>query len=210
MITQMSSAIAFGRRSLVAILRGITPDDALPIADALVRAGFPVIEIPLNSPSPILSIARIADRFGDQCIIGAGTVLTAKEVFEVADAGGRLIVSPNTDPNVIHATRRCGLISMPGALSPTEVLAALDAGANAIKLFPAELISPQVVKALLAITPPDTLMLPVGGITPKHMADYLAAGATGFGIGSALYSPGTSASNVYRVARHFVDTLAAL
>ena len=210
MITQMSSAIAFGRRSLVAILRGITPDDALPIADALVRAGFPVIEIPLNSPSPILSIARIADHFGDQCIIGAGTVLTAKEVSEVADAGGRLIVSPNTNPNVIHATRRCGLISMPGALSPTEVLAALDAGANAIKLFPAELISPHVVKALLAITPPDTLMLPVGGITPKHMADYLAAGATGFGIGSALYSPGTSASNVYRVARHFVDTLAAL
>ena len=141
----MSSAIGFGRRSLVAILRGITPDEALPIAEALVRADLPIIEIPLNSPSPILSIARIADHFGDQCIIGAGTVLPAGKVSEVADAGGRLIVSPNTDPKVIRAARRCGLLSMPGALRPTEVLAALDAGANAIKLFPSELISPHVV-----------------------------------------------------------------
>ena len=170
MIAQMSSAIGFGQRSLVAILRGITPEEALPIAEALVRAGFPIIEIPLNSPSPILSIARIADHFGDQCIIGAGTVLTAEEVSEVADAGGHLIVSPNTNPNVIRATRRCGLLSMPGALSPTEVLTALDAGANAIKLFSAELISPHVVKALLAVTPPGTLMLPVGGIKEKILA----------------------------------------
>jgi 2-dehydro-3-deoxyphosphogalactonate aldolase len=199
-----------GRRTLIAILRGITPDEVLPVVEALVRAEFPIIEVPLNSPSPFESIARIVDNFGNSCLVGAGTVLTVEEVSRVADAGGQLIVSPNTNPDVILETRKSGLLSMPGALSPTEVFTAQDAGASAIKLFPAELAPPRVVRALLAVTPPGTLVVPVGGITPQKMSDYLAAGAAGFGIGSALYSPGKSATDVYAVALEFVQTLARL
>jgi len=206
----MASSESLGARSLIAILRGITPDEALPVAEALVRAGFSIIEIPLNSPSPFDSIARIVDGFGSQCLVGAGTVLTVEQVSQVADAGGQLIVSPNTNPDVICHARKSGLLSMPGAMSPTEVLAAQETGASAIKLFPAELISPPVVKALLAVTLPGTLFFPVGGITPQKMSDYLAAGAAGFGIGSALYSPGKALSDVHEVALDFVQTLARL
>ena len=206
----MASSESLGARSLIAILRGITPDEALPVAEALVRAGFSIIEIPLNSPLPFDSIARIADEFGSQCLVGAGTVLTVEEVSQVADVGGQLIVSPNTNPDVIRQARKSGLLSMPGAMSPTEVLAAQEAGASAIKLFPAELISPPAVKALLAVTRPGTLFFPVGGITPQKMSDYLAAGATGFGIGSALYSPGKSPSDVHEVALEFIQALTNL
>ena len=206
----MASSESLGARSLIAILRGITPDEALPVAEALVRAGFSIIEIPLNSPSPFDSIARIADEFGSQCLVGAGTVLTVEEVSQVADGGGQLIVSPNTNPDVIRHTLNSGLLSMPGGMSPTEMLAAQEAGASAIKLFPAELISPPVVKALLAVTRPGTLFFPVGGITPQKMSDYLAAGATGFGIGSALYSPGKSPSDVHEVALEFIQALTNL
>ena len=206
----MASSESLGARSLIAILRGITPDEALPVAEALVRAGFSIIEIPLNSPLPFDSIARIADEFGSQCLVGAGTVLTVEEVSQVADVGGQLIVSPNTNPDVIRQARKSGLLSMPGAMSPTEVLAAQEAGASAIKLFPAELISPPAVKALLAVTRPGTLFFPVGGITPQKMSDYLAAGAAGFGIGSALYSPGKSPSDVHEVALEFIQALTNL
>ena len=196
------------RRSLIAILRGITPREALPVSESLIKAGIRIIEVPLNSPMPFDTITEIDKCFGDNCAVGAGTVLTAEEVQQVADTGAKLIVSPNTDPRVIAATRQAGLFSMPGALSPTEALTALGAGADAIKLFPAALILPRGVRALRAVISPDTRIFPVGGITPKHIAEYVSAGATGFGIGSALYVPGTSAADVHQRACEFVAALA--
>lgn len=193
---------------LVAILRGLTPDEAESVGEALVEAGFRLIEVPLNSPRPLESIARLAARFGEVATIGAGTVTAVAQVAEVRDAGGALIVSPHADERVIAATVAEGLVSLPGFLTPSEAFAALGAGAHALKLFPAEAASPAVLKAQRAVLPPEVPVLPVGGIVPESLAPWLAAGADGFGLGSALYRPGLTASEVSERAQRFVAALA--
>lgn len=190
---------------LVAILRGLTPAEAPAIGAALVEAGFRILEVPLNSPRPLESIALLAGAFGGQCLVGAGTVLAPAQVAEVAAAGGRLVVMPHSDPAVIRAARDAGLRCAPGVATPTEAFAALQAGADALKLFPAEQLPPAVLKAWRSVLPAGTPLLPVGGITPERMAAYRDAGAAGFGIGSALYAPGVSAAEVARRAAAFVD-----
>mgnify|MGYP001766705339 CR=1 FL=1 len=192
---------AFAELPLVAILRGLDPALAVETGEALVEAGFRLIEVPLNSPQPLLSIQRLADAVGDRALIGAGTVLTGRAVGEVADAGGRIVVSPNADVSVIRATKDAGLVSLPGAMTPTEIFAALAAGADAIKLFPGELIPPAAVAAIRAVVPTGTRLLPVGGVGPHNMAEYRAKGAAGFGLGSSLYKPGMSVAEIGRRAR---------
>lgn len=192
---------------LVAILRGLTPDEAEPVGEALVEAGFRLIEVPLNSPQPLESIARLAARFGEVATIGAGTVTTAAQVAEVREEGGTLIVSPHTDERVIAATAEAGLVSLPGYLTPTEAFAALGAGAHALKLFPAEAASPAILRAQRAVLPREVPILPVGGIDAAGLAPWLAAGADGFGLGSALYRPGITAAEVSEGARRFVSAL---
>ncbi|MDM0043916.1 2-dehydro-3-deoxy-6-phosphogalactonate aldolase [Variovorax dokdonensis] len=194
---------AMAQLPLVAILRGLTPQEAAGIGDALVEAGFGLIEVPLNSPQPLESIALLRQRH-PQAVVGAGTVLNTRQVLEVAAAGGELVVSPDAKPAVIAASRQAGLISLPGVMTPTEAFAALDAGAHGLKIFPAEMASPAVVKALLAVLPAGTPILPVGGISPGNMAQWQIAGAAGFGIGSALYKPGKSATAVREDAHAFV------
>ncbi|WP_341989342.1 2-dehydro-3-deoxy-6-phosphogalactonate aldolase [Azorhizobium sp. AG788] len=180
---------------LVAILRGLTPAEAPEIGTALVDAGFTLIEVPLNSPEPLVSIRLLAEAFGDRALIGAGTVLSPADVDAVAAAGGRIIVMPHADLEVIRAAKARGLICTPGVATPTEAFAARAAGADALKLFPAEGIPPVIVKAWRAVLR-DIPLLPVGGIHAGNMAAYRAAGANGFGIGSALYAPGKSAAAV--------------
>jgi 2-dehydro-3-deoxyphosphogalactonate aldolase len=192
------------RMPLVAILRGITPDEVADIGNALVEAGFAIIEVPLNSPMPLESIARLRAAVGEDVLVGAGTVTTTSQVRDVANAGGGLIVSPNYDAEVIYATTDAGLASMPGVATPTEAFAALVSGADALKLFPAELLTPPVVRALRSVLPDDVPLLPVGGITTDKMKDYAAAGATGFGLGSALYKRGDTAAQVSAKAQAFV------
>jgi 2-dehydro-3-deoxyphosphogalactonate aldolase len=189
---------------LVAILRGIAPEEAQAVGDALVAAGWSLLEVPLNSPQPLRSIELLARRF-PQALVGAGTVRTADEVRQVHAAGGRLVVSPHFDARVVECTRELGMISLPGVMTPSEAFAALDAGATALKLFPAELIPPAGVKALRAVLPADVLLMPVGGIAPSTMAGYRAAGANGFGIGSALYKPGMRPQEVAASAQAFAD-----
>lgn len=188
---------------LIAILRGVTLDEIVPVGRALYDAGFRVIEIPLNSPQPFDSIRRLTAELGDDCLIGAGTVLTEAQVAEVDAAGGRLIVSPNANLAVIRASKAAGLVSAPGVATPSEGFAALDAGADSLKLFPAEQLGPAVVKAWRAVFPKELALLPVGGITPDNMGPYVAAGANGFGLGSALYKPGLSAAQVSANAQAF-------
>lgn len=189
---------------LVAILRGITPDEAVPVGLALAEAGFRIVEVPLNSPQPLTSIERLARELGPRCLVGAGTVMGAAQVDAVAQAGGRLIVMPHGDPAVIRAAKSHSLYCAPGIATPGEGFAALAAGADALKLFPAELLTPPVLKALRAVFPSEVLFLPVGGITPQNLAAYVAAGASGFGLGSALYKPGATAQQVASRARDFV------
>ena len=193
---------------LVAILRGLPPEDAVAIGEALVAEGITIIEVPLNSPDPFTSIARLAARLEGRALIGAGTVLGIADVARVAEAGGALVVAPNTDRLVIRAAKAAGMAAAPGCLTPTECFAALEAGADALKLFPAAMASPAVVKALRAVLPRAVPLLPVGGIVPASMAAYRAAGADGFGLGSALYAPGMSAAEVATRARAFTAALA--
>lgn len=195
---------------LIAILRGVTPQEIVPVGLALYEAGFRAIEIPLNSPEPLHSISLLAAELGDRALIGAGTVLSVQQVEEVAQAGGRLIVSPNCNAQVIQASRKLGLFSAPGVATPSEGFAALEAGAHVLKLFPAEQFSPQIVKAWRAVFARDIALLPVGGITPTNMAPYMDAGASGFGLGSALYKPGMGAAEVARNAAAFVSAWQAI
>lgn len=197
-------------RPIIAILRGITPDEAVPITAALIEAGLTSIEVPLNSPDPIASITAMAREFGDCALIGAGTVLAVGQVTQVAQAGGRLVVSPNTDEAVIRATIAAGLQSWPGALTPSECFAALAAGATGLKIFPASIIGPEGVKALRAVLPMETQVYAVGGAGPSNFAEWRKAGVTGFGIGSALYVPGMSVADVGARARAVVAAWDAL
>jgi 2-dehydro-3-deoxyphosphogalactonate aldolase len=204
----MSNPIAFADAMtalpLVAILRGVKPDEAVGIGEALLAAGFRLIEVPLNSPEPLVSIGRLAAALGDKALVGAGTVLSPQDADAVADAGGRLLVMPHTDPAVIARGKARGLTVMPGFATPSEAFQALGAGADALKLFPAEANPPAVLKAMKAVLPKQVPVLPVGGIAPDGMAAYVAAGAAGFGLGSALYKPGASAAEVGAKAQAFV------
>jgi 2-dehydro-3-deoxyphosphogalactonate aldolase len=191
---------------LIAILRGIKPIESAAVAIALHAAGFRLIEVPLNSPDdPFESIARMRKALPSDALIGAGTVLRGEDVERVAAAGGELIVMPHGDKSVIRAAETAGLVCVPGVTTPTEAFAALEAGADALKLFPAELISPPVLKALRSVLPKPARLFAVGGITPDTMAGYVRAGANGFGLGSALYTPGASADHVGERARRFAD-----
>jgi len=194
---------------LVAIIRGVTPDEVEAIGAAIFDAGIRIIEVPLNSPDPLASIRRLADSLGDRALVGAGTVLDPAQISEVAAVGGRLIVSPNTNTAVIRATVAAGLISSPGFFTPSEAFTALDAGAHALKFFPAEAATPAVIKAQKAVLPKDVPLLVVGGIQPDSMQPWLDAGATGFGLGSGLYAPGRSAEDTAQRARAYVAGLRA-
>jgi 2-dehydro-3-deoxyphosphogalactonate aldolase len=189
---------------LIAILRGLEPDRALEVGRVLLDAGFVALEVPLNSPRPFTSIERLAEASGETALIGAGTVRQPGDVGRLANAGGRLVVMPHGDPLVIAEARRLGLFCTPGVATPGEAFAALDAGADALKLFPAEALPPPVVKAWRAVLPKDVWLLPVGGIRPETMAPYLAAGASGFGLGSALFTPGTDLAALAANASAFV------
>lgn len=192
---------------LIAILRGIRPAEAVDVGRVLLAAGFRVIEVPLNSPDPFGSIRALADAYSDRCLIGAGTVLRPEDVALVAEAGGGLVVMPHSDPAVVIAAKRAGLACAPGVATPTEAFAALAAGADALKLFPAEQMPPSVVRAWRAVVPPAVALVPVGGIAPDSIRDYLAAGATAFGLGSALYKAGMPATEVAARAGAFVEAV---
>jgi 2-dehydro-3-deoxyphosphogalactonate aldolase len=192
---------------LIAILRGVKPDEVLAVADALERQGIAIVEVPLNSPQPMESIARLARAYGDRLLIGAGTVMSAAQVAEIAAAGGKLIVTPHADPAVTRAAKQHGLLAVPGFFTPAEAFAMLGAGADGLKLFPAEAASPAVLRALRAVLPAGTAVMPVGGIDASNMAAWQAAGAAGFGIGSAIYKPGDSPETVAAKAHGLVSAL---
>jgi 2-dehydro-3-deoxyphosphogalactonate aldolase len=189
---------------IAAILRGVKPDEIDAIGDALVEAGITIIEVPLNSPEPFESIRRLAARHGARALVGAGTVLQVADVTRVKEAGGRLIVAPNFDAGVVRAAKAAGLAALPGVMTPSEGFSALKAGADGLKLFPAEIIPPAVFRAWRAVFPADTLILAVGGVGIDNIAAYRDAGASGYGIGSALYKPGRSAAEIGRLARALV------
>ena len=201
---QNKFAVVLAALPLVAILRGIRPDEAVPIGTALFDAGWRLIEVPLNSPEPLLSIAALAQAFPD-ALVGAGTVLSASAVRDVHAAGARLVVAPNFESEVVLESVRLGMVALPGVLSSSEAFAALAAGAAGLKLFPAEMIAPAAVKALRAVLEPATVVMPVGGISLDNMGAYRAAGASGFGIGSSLYKPGMDAPTVGAAARRWAD-----
>ena len=194
---------------LIAIIRGVTPAEAEAIGDAVHEAGVRIIEVPLNSPDPLKSIELLAKKFGDSVLVGAGTVLKPSQVDDVRSAGGRIVVSPNTNVDVIAATAEAGLISCPGFFTPSDAFAAIGAGAVGLKLFPAEGTGPAVLKAQLAVIPKDMPVMAVGGIKPDNMQPWLAAGAAGFGLGGGLYQPGQSAAETLDKARAYVAGLGA-
>lgn len=189
---------------LIAILRGISPEEAQAVGDAVYEGGIRIIEVPFNSPDPLRSIELLAKSFGDRALVGAGTVLDRADVARVRDAGGRLIVSPDTNPEVIAATAAAGIVSCPAFFTPSEAFTALRSGATALKLFPAEGAAPAMLKAQLAVLPKNVTVLIVGGIQPDNMRPWLDAGATGFGLGSGLYKPGQSPSDTLQRARAYV------
>jgi len=193
------------RLPLIAILRGITPEEAGPVARALATAGFAIIEVPLNSPRPLDSIRLLSVALGDTCLVGGGTITAPTQVNEIGRAGGRLIVMPHSDPATVRTAKAAGLACLPGVATPTEGFAALENGADGLKLFPAEELGPPVVRAWRAVFPPETLFFPVGGITPENLASYWDAGADGFGLGSALYKPGMRVEDVSARAHTFID-----
>ena len=195
------------RCPLVAILRGVKPDEVVAICAALEGQGIAIVEVPLNSPQPTESIALLARAFGERLLIGAGTVMTEAQVTEIAAAGGRLIVTPHADAAIVRAAKGQRLLAVPGCFTPTEAFAMLAAGADALKLFPAEAASPAVLRALRAVLPPGTAVLPVGGIDASNMAGWQAASAAGFGIGSAIYKPGDSPETVAAKAHGLVSAL---
>ncbi|NLR76807.1 2-dehydro-3-deoxy-6-phosphogalactonate aldolase [Leeia aquatica] len=196
---------AWQQLPMVAILRGITPDEAIPMADMLYAAGWRMLEVPLNSPDPLNSIHRLLSHCGDRMLVGAGTVLEVDQVQQLAALGAQLVVSPNCNPEVIRATRAAGMISLPGVQTATECFAALAAGAHGLKFFPAELVPPGAIRALRSVLPSHCKLLPVGGVTPDTMADYVGAGANGFGIGGALYKAGDSVATVRERALRFTE-----
>lgn len=189
---------------LVAILRGVGPDEAVEIAQRLVDEGITIVEVPLNSPEPFKSIKAIAQAVGERALVGAGTVLTSEDVTRVKDAGGRLIVMPHSDPAVIRASVEAGLPVVPGVMTPTEAFAALANGASALKLFPGELIGPKIIKAFMAVLPKDTKVIPTGGVDAGNLAEYWEAGVSGVGVGGALYKPGKTPDQIQADARVLV------
>lgn len=192
---------ALAAMPVAAILRGLSPDECLAIGEAIIRAGITILEVPLNSPDPLTSIRRMAEAFDGRALVGAGTVLGVEAVDQVAEAGGSLIISPNTDTAVIGRTKALGLVSLPGFFTPSEAFAALGAGADALKLFPAEMAPPSSLRAIRAVLPANTRVMIVGGVSPQTIPPYLAAGAAGFGVGSDLYKPGRGADEVGERAR---------
>jgi 2-dehydro-3-deoxyphosphogalactonate aldolase len=196
-----------GECPLIAIIRGVTPGEAEAIGQAVQEGGIRIIEVPLNSPDPLRSIELLARRFGDSMLVGAGTVIDPAQVAQVRDSGGRIIVSPDTNVDVISAAAETGMVSAPGYFTPSEAFAALRAGAHALKLFPAEGATPGLLKAHLAVLPSGIPLMPVGGIRPDNMRPWLDAGATGFGLGSGLYKPGQSAADTLGKARAYVAGL---
>jgi len=203
-VEEAAWAKVLARLPLIAILRGIRPDEVLEVAEALLAAGILCAEVPLNSPQALESIARLRRALGERLLVGAGTVLTVTDVIAVQRAGAQLVVSPNTGTEVIRATKQYGLVSVPGFATPSEAFAAIDAGADALKLFPAESAPPAVLRAMKAVLPTAMPILPVGGITPGNLAAYRDAGAAGFGIGSAIYKSGDNAALVREHATAFV------
>jgi 2-dehydro-3-deoxyphosphogalactonate aldolase len=193
------------RRSLVAILRGVKPDEAESIVGTLIETGFELIEVPLNSPEPFVSIEKVAARFGKEALIGAGTVLTAADCSRVADCGGRLMVSPNVDADVLSMAAARGMVTMPGVFTPTEAFLALRCGASALKFFPASVLGPSGIAAQMAVLPKGVVVGAVGGVSDKNLADYVKAGVRAFGLGSSLYRPGMSADEVRATARASVQ-----
>jgi 2-dehydro-3-deoxyphosphogalactonate aldolase len=200
----------FSASPLIAILRGVRHTEAVAIGAALIEAGITIIEVPLNSPEPLRSIEALAKEFGERAVIGAGTVLTTSDVRRVADAGGAIIVSPSSDPEVIAATVEAGLVSAPGYYTPTEAFAALKAGAHVLKLFPADVGGPATLRAHRAVLPATTPLVAVGGVSPATVETWRGSGVNGFGLGSALYRPGHSAAQVGAQAKAFVDAMTAL
>ncbi len=200
----MPKAIPAPQRHIIAILRGILPREVQGVCEALIDAGIGIIEITLNSPDPLTSIKLAAGLFGDRVLIGAGTVLSTKDVDNVADAGGRLVVSPDTNPAVIRRSREREMVSYPGVFTPTEAFLALGAGASGLKFFPGELIGPTGIRAMRAVLPPETPVFAVGGASPANFAEYFSAGCTGFGLGSFLYKAGRTPEEVSMRAREAV------
>lgn len=197
----------FDKCPLIAILRGVRPDEVLGIAAALDAAGVVIVEVPLNSPQPLESIRLLAEHFGDRMLVGAGTVMTPAQVHEIAAVGGKVIVTPHADPELVRTAKSLGLLAAPGFFTPAEAFSLLKAGADAIKLFPAEAANPAALKGIRAILPPGTLVVPVGGITPENIPEWMAAGAAGFGIASSIYKPGDTAEVVGRKAAALVAAL---
>jgi 2-dehydro-3-deoxyphosphogalactonate aldolase len=197
------------RSPIVAILRGVKPDEVEAVAEALAESGILVVEVPLNSPQPFDSIGRLARRFGDKLLVGAGTVMSVEAVQGVKDVGGRLIVTPHADVKVTAHAKASGMFAVPGFFTPTEAFALLAAGADALKLFPAEAVAPNVLTAMRAVFPPDTAVLAVGGVNAQTIAAWHKAGAAGYGVGSSIYKPGISAADVRVKAKALVAALAA-